>query len=111
MLSLTLGKLQFLSVPGALLLFLTVIFSGGGNLFAQETIETLPPSPSDSFSNYELAPGDRIKVESLDLQVQGLEDSEYTTCVRGALEGLELYAADGQDDVEKHTMSFPFSVP
>jgi hypothetical protein len=55
--------------------------------------------------------GDRIKVESLDLQVQGLEDSEYTTCVRGALEGLELYAPDGQDDVERHTMSFPFSVP
>jgi protein involved in polysaccharide export with SLBB domain len=63
MLSLTLGKLQFLSVPGALLLFLTVILSGGGKLLAQETIETLPPSPSDSFSNYELAPGDRIKVD------------------------------------------------
>ncbi len=63
MLSLTLGKLQFLSVPGALLLFLTVIFSGGGNLLAQETIETLPLPPSDSFSNYELAPGDRVKVD------------------------------------------------
>jgi len=61
--SLTVGKLQFLSVPGALLLFLTVIFSGGGKLLAQETIETLPPLPSDSFSNYELAPGDRIKVD------------------------------------------------
>ena len=61
--SLTVGKLQFLSVPGALLLFLTVVFSGGGNLLAQETIETLPPPPSDSFSNYELAPGDRIKVD------------------------------------------------
>ena len=63
MLSLTLRKLQFLSVVGALLLFLSVIFSGGGTLLAQETIETLPPSPSDSFSNYELAPGDRIKVD------------------------------------------------
>jgi len=61
--SLTTGKLQFLSVPGALFLFLTVIFPGGGKLFAQETIETLPPLPSDSFSNYELAPGDRIKVD------------------------------------------------
>lgn len=61
--SLRVGKLQFLSVPGALLLFLTVIFSGPGKLLAQETIETLPPLPSDSFSNYELAPGDRIKVD------------------------------------------------
>ena len=61
--SLTLGKLQFLPVAGVLLLVLTVIFSGVGNLLAQETIETLPPPPSDSFSNYELAPGDRIKVE------------------------------------------------
>lgn len=52
-----------LSVPGALLLLLAVIFSGGGNLLAQETIETLPLPPSDSFSNYELAPGDRIKVD------------------------------------------------
>jgi protein involved in polysaccharide export with SLBB domain len=56
-------KLQYLSVPGALLLLLTVFLSGGGNLFAQETIEVLPPAPSDSFSNYELAPGDRIKVD------------------------------------------------
>ena len=63
MLSLTLEKLQFLSAPGVFLLFLTVIFSGGGKLLAQETIETLPPLPSDSFSNYELAPGDRIKVD------------------------------------------------
>jgi protein involved in polysaccharide export with SLBB domain len=63
MLSLTIGKLQWLSAPGALLLFLIVIFSGGGKLHAQETIETLPPSLSDSFSNYELAPGDRIKVD------------------------------------------------
>jgi len=61
--SLTLGKLQFLPVTGVLLLALTVFFSGVGNLLAQETIETLPLPPSDSFSNYELAPGDRIKVE------------------------------------------------
>ena len=61
--SLTVGKSQFLSVTGALLLLLTVTFSGSGKLFAQETIETLPPPPSDSFSNYELAPGDRIKVD------------------------------------------------
>jgi protein involved in polysaccharide export with SLBB domain len=61
--SLTVGKLQFLPAAGVLLLVLTVIFSGVGNLLAQETIETLPPPPSDSFSNYELAPGDRIKVE------------------------------------------------
>lgn len=61
--SLTVGKLHFLPVTGVLLLVLTVIFSGVGNLFAQETIETLPLPPSDSFSNYELAPGDRIKVE------------------------------------------------
>lgn len=50
-------------VTGVLLLALTVFFSGVGNLLAQETIETLPLPPSDSFSNYELAPGDRIKVE------------------------------------------------
>ena len=61
--SLTVGKSQFWSVTGALLLLLTVTFSGSGKLFAQETIETLPPPPSDSFSNYELAPGDRIKVD------------------------------------------------
>lgn len=61
--SLTVEKLRFWPVAGVLLLVLTVIFSGVGNLLAQETIETLPPPPSDSFSNYELAPGDRIKVE------------------------------------------------
>jgi len=61
--SLTLEKLKFMPVAGVLLLVLTVIFSGVGNLLAQETIETLPLPPSDSFSNYELAPGDRIKVE------------------------------------------------
>jgi len=53
----------------------------------------------------------RIRIDALDLQVQGLTDSEYPDCVRKTLEGLELFAADGQDDVEKHTMSFPFKVP
>lgn len=61
--SIKVEKLQFLTVAGVLLLVLTFIFSGVGNLLAQETIETLPLPPSDSFSNYELAPGDRIKVE------------------------------------------------
>ena len=53
----------------------------------------------------------RIRVEALDLQVQGLDDSEYTSCVRQALEGLELFAPDGQADVERHTLSLPFKVP
>jgi len=61
--SLTVEKLKFLPVAGVFLLVLTVIFAGVDNLLAQETIETLPLPPSDSFSNYELAPGDRIKVE------------------------------------------------
>jgi len=61
--SLTVEKLKFLPVAGVFLLVLTVIFASVDNLLAQETIETLPLPPSDSFSNYELAPGDRIKVE------------------------------------------------
>lgn len=53
----------------------------------------------------------RIKVDALDLQVEGLDDSSYTDCVREQVEGLELYAPDGQDDVEKHTMTIQFKVP
>lgn len=53
----------------------------------------------------------RVTVEALDLQVQGLEDSSFTDCVRSALEGLELDAPDDQADVSRHTLSLPFKIP
>ncbi len=53
----------------------------------------------------------RVKVEALDLQVEGLDDSSYTDCVREQVEGMELFAPDGQDDVDKHTMTIQFKVP
>jgi len=37
--------------------------AGSGPLAAQEVIETLPPPASDSYKTYELAPGDRIKID------------------------------------------------
>ncbi len=53
----------------------------------------------------------RMRVDELDLHVTGLSDSEYTTCVRSALEGFEMFAPDGQKDVARHTVSLPFNVP
>ena len=95
-------KLQFWSVPGALLLFLIVVFSGGGNLLAQETIETLPPSYSDSFSNYELAPGDRIKVDifnHVDLSGEYTMDDEgrFSMPLIGAVEASGLNPQELED--------------
>jgi len=53
----------------------------------------------------------RVKVDALDLQVEGLDDSSYSDCVREQVEGIELYAPDGQDDVAAHTMTIQFKVP
>ena len=36
---------------------------GSRSLAAQDVIETLPPPASDSYTTYELAPGDRIKID------------------------------------------------
>ena len=46
---------------GLLLIF--ALTAGFGPLAAQEVIETLPPPASDSYKTYELAPGDRIKID------------------------------------------------
>jgi protein involved in polysaccharide export with SLBB domain len=53
------------SLPGFCLrlLFFVSLPGGVGNLVAQDLIETLPPPASDSYTTYELAPGDRIKID------------------------------------------------
>jgi protein involved in polysaccharide export with SLBB domain len=45
------------------LLLIFALTSGSGPLAAQDVIETLPPPASDSYTTYELAPGDRIKID------------------------------------------------
>jgi protein involved in polysaccharide export with SLBB domain len=45
------------------LLLIFALTSGPGSLAAQDVIETLPPPASDSYTTYELAPGDRIKID------------------------------------------------
>ena len=45
------------------LLLIFALTAGSGPLAAQDVIETLPPPASDSYTTYELAPGDRIKID------------------------------------------------
>ena len=45
------------------LLLTFALTAGSGPLAAQDVIETLPPPASDSYTTYELAPGDRIKID------------------------------------------------
>ena len=45
------------------LLLIFALTAGSGPLAAQDVIETLPPPASESFRNYELAPGDRVKID------------------------------------------------
>ena len=47
----------------AWLLLIFALTAGPGHLAAQDVIETLPPPASDSYTTYELAPGDRIKID------------------------------------------------
>jgi polysaccharide export outer membrane protein len=54
---------QKIPVSSLLFLVLTCILAVTGSLAAQDDIESLPPPASDSFRNYELAPGDRIKID------------------------------------------------
>jgi hypothetical protein len=53
----------------------------------------------------------RVRVEGLDLQVEGLTDSQYADCVRSSVEGFEMFAPEGQKDVDKHTLTIQFKVP
>jgi hypothetical protein len=55
--------------------------------------------------------GGKVHVDALDLQVEGLDDSEYTDCVRAAVEGAELDAPTDQRDVPAHTVTIQFGVP
>ena len=45
------------------MILVSALFAGSGNLVAQEEIDSLPAPASDSYTTYELAPGDRIKVD------------------------------------------------
>ena len=45
------------------LLLIFALTAGYGPLAAQDVIEALPPPASDSYTTYELAPGDRIKID------------------------------------------------
>ena len=47
----------------AWLLLIFALTAGSGPLAAQDVTETLPPPSSDSYTTYELAPGDRIKID------------------------------------------------
>ena len=50
-------------VSSLLLLVLLGVLAVTGRLAAQDEVEALPLPSSDSFRNYELAPGDRIKID------------------------------------------------
>ena len=44
-------------------LLVFALLAACGSVLAQDVIDTLPPPASDSYSTYELAPGDRIKID------------------------------------------------
>lgn len=53
----------------------------------------------------------RVTVEALDLQIEGLSDSEYEACVRRLVEGATVDAPAGQRDVDAHTFTVQYAVP
>ena len=73
-----------------------------GSLLAQEGIETLPPPASDSFTTYELAPGDRIKIDifnQVDLSGEFTldENGRFSMPLIGTIDALDLNPLELED--------------
>jgi protein involved in polysaccharide export with SLBB domain len=92
------------SLPGFCLrlLFFVSLPGGVGNLVAQDLIETLPPPASDSYTTYELAPGDRIKIDifnQVDLSGEFTLDADgrFSMPLIGTVEAADLNPIELED--------------
>ncbi len=86
----------------SLLLLVAALIAGTGNLLAQETIETLPPPANDSYSTYELAPGDRIKIDifnHVDLSGEFTldDDGRFSMPLIGTVDAADLNPLELED--------------
>jgi len=77
------------------LLLIFALTAGSGPLAAQDVTETLPPPASDSFRNYELAPGDRVKIDifnQVDLSGEFTldDDGRFSMPLIGTVEAMGL---------------------
>jgi protein involved in polysaccharide export with SLBB domain len=92
------------SLPGFCLMLLFFVSPLGvvGNLVAQDLIETLPPPASDSYTTYELAPGDRIKIDifnQVDLSGEFTLDADgrFSMPLIGTVEAADLNPIELED--------------
>jgi protein involved in polysaccharide export with SLBB domain len=92
------------SLPGFCLMLLCFVSLPGGvsNLVAQDLIETLPPPASDSYTTYELAPGDRIKIDifnQVDLSGEFTLDADgrFSMPLIGTVEAADLNPIELED--------------
>lgn len=84
------------------LLLVTALIAVSGSLIAQESIESLPPPAIDSYSTYELAPGDRIKIDifnHVDLSGEFTLDADgrFSMPLIGTIEALDLNPLELED--------------
>ena len=84
------------------LLLVTALIAVSGSLIAQESIESLPPPAIDSYSTYELAPGDRIKIDifnHVDLSGEFTLDADgrFSMPLIGTIEALDLKPLELED--------------
>ena len=84
------------------LLLIFALTAGSGPIVAQEGIETLPPPASDSFTTYELAPGDRIKIDifnQVDLSGEFTldENGRFSMPLIGTIDALDLNPLELED--------------
>jgi protein involved in polysaccharide export with SLBB domain len=83
-------------------LLVFALFVACGSLLAQEVIDTLPPPASDSYSTYELAPGDRIKIDifnQVDLSGEFTldDDGRFSMPLIGTVEASDLNPLELED--------------
>ena len=72
------------------------------NVLAQDVIDTLPPPASDSYSTYELAPGDRIKIDifnQVDLSGEFTldDDGRFSMPLIGTIDAVDLNPLELED--------------
>jgi protein involved in polysaccharide export with SLBB domain len=84
-----------------MLVFLSFL-TGVGRLAAQEVIEALSPPASDSYTTYELAPGDRIKIDIFNqVELSGEftldADGRFSMPLIGTVEAADLNPLELED--------------
>jgi polysaccharide export outer membrane protein len=90
------------SVCGLLLMNVFLFLNGFGNLAAQDEIETLPLPASDSYANYELAAGDRVKIDVFNqIELSGEftldADGRFSMPLIGTVEATDLTPIELED--------------